>query len=248
MSNILYIYIMNTNLIYGLRDPRNDVYKYIGKTTVGNSRPLSHLLKSHNQLVNDWVEELSKLGISPYVDIIERDISLELLSGKEKYYITYFSNLYGELFNGGMNIKECINNPSILNYEYIDYSLTTLMNPGEVFKMLKVSTGFCDETIGHMLNVGRKTVYRLKEGETNITLETVIRMIFFVKYNMQDLFNFYFDKSNEFLGDYPDTFEQFLTRCNSDENFIKMWCNKFYKSKVVIKKIVYNKRAKKRKN
>jgi hypothetical protein len=64
---------------------------------------------------------------------------------------------------------------------------------------------------------------------------------------MQDLFNFYFNKSNEFLGDYPDTFEQFLTRCNSDKNFIKMWCDKFYKFKVVIKKIVYNKRAKKRK-
>ena len=74
---------MNINLIYGLRDPRNDVYKYIGKTTVGNGRPLKHLVKSHNQLVNDWVDELSKLGSSPYVDIIEKDISLELLSEKK---------------------------------------------------------------------------------------------------------------------------------------------------------------------
>jgi hypothetical protein len=237
---------MKTNLIYGLRDPRNDVYKYIGKTTVGHDRPLSHLIKSHNTFVNEWVDELSKLGSAPYVDIIERDIPLEQLAEKEKYYITYFSDLYGELFNGGQHIKECINRPSILDHTMIDNTITTLLNPGEVYKMLKVSTGFCDETIGHMLDVGRKTTYRLKEGETNITLDTVIRMIFFVKHDMHELFDFYIINSNEFQGDYPDTFEQFIVRCNSDEKFIKMWCDKFYRSKIVINKVVYPKRAKKR--
>lgn len=237
---------MKTNLIYGLRDPRNDVYKYIGKTTIGNGRPLSHLVNSHNQLVNDWVEELSKLGSAPYVDIIEKDILLDELAKKEKYYITYYSDLYGELFNSGQHIKECINTPSILDHKHIDSALLTLLNPGEVFKMLKVSTGFSHEAIGHMLNVGRKTAYRLKEGETNITLDTVIRMIFFVKHDIQELFKFYMDNSNEFLGNYPDTLEQFITRCNSDEKFIKTWCDKFYRTKAVINKVVYNKRSKKR--
>lgn len=236
---------MKTNLIYGLRDPRNDVYRYIGKTTVGNDRPLSHLVKSHNKFVNDWIEELSKQGTAPYVDIIERDIPLEQLAEKEKYYITYFSELYGELFNGGDPLKECISRPSILDHKHIDSALLTLLNPGEVFKMLKVSTGFCDDIIGHMLNVARKTVYNLKSGDTKITLETVIRMIFFVKHDIQELFKFYINNSNEFVGDYPDTFEDFIKRCNSDEKFIKMWCNKFYKSKIVINKVVYNKRAKK---
>jgi|APGre2960657404_1045060.scaffolds.fasta_scaffold01445_15 DNA-binding XRE family transcriptional regulator len=246
MSNIIYFCVMKTNLIYGLRDPRNDVYKYIGKTTIGHERPLQHLLKSHNQLVNEWVKELSKLGTAPYVDIIEEDILLNQLAEKEKYYITYYSELYGELFNGGEHIKECISKPSILDYKHIDNALLTLLNPGEVFKMLKISTGFSHETIGHMLNVSRKTAYRLKEGETNITLDTVIRMIFFVKNDIQELFKFYMDNSNEFLGDYPDTFEQFITRCNCDEKFIKTWCDKFYRNKAFINKIVYNKRAKKR--
>jgi len=237
---------MKTNLIYGLRDPRNDVYKYIGKTTVGNDRPLSHLVKSHNTFVNDWVDELSKLGSAPYVDIIERDIPLEQLAEKEKYYITYYSDLYGELFNGGQHVKECISKPSILDYTMIDNAITTLLNPGEIFKILKVSTGFCDETIGHMFNVARKTVYRIKDGETNITLDTIIRLMFFTKYDMKHVFDFYMENSNEFLGDYPDTLQDFLIRCNSDEKFIKMWCDKFYRSKIVINKVVYNKRAKKR--
>lgn len=237
---------MNTNLIYGLRDPRNDVYKYIGKTTIGNNRPLSHLVKSHNTLVNEWVNELSKSGLTPFVDIIQRDIPLEDLAGKEKYYITYFSDLYGQLFNGGEHVRECIHEPSILDYKQIDDALFTLLNLGEVYKMLKASTGFCNDTIGHMLNISRKTAYRLKESETNITLDTVIRMIFFAKHDIKQLFEFYMDNSNEFLGDYPDTFEQFITRCNSDEKFIKMWCDKFYKTNIVVNKIIYNKRGKKR--
>jgi hypothetical protein len=237
---------MKTNLIYGLRDPRNDVYKYIGKTTVGNSRPLSHLVKSHNQFVNDWVDELSKLGLAPYVDIIEKDILLDQLTEKERYYITYYSDLYGELFNGGDHLKECLNRPSILDYKHIDNSLFTLLNVGEVYKMLKVSTGFSDATIADMLNVSRKTVYMLKTSLLTITLDTVIRMIFFVKHDIKELFKFYMDNSNEFLGDYPDTFEDFITRCNYDGKFVKMWCNKFYKSKIIISKVIYNKRSKKK--
>jgi hypothetical protein len=41
------------NIIYGLKDPRNDVYCYIGKSTVGEKRALSHLTKSHSKKVQE---------------------------------------------------------------------------------------------------------------------------------------------------------------------------------------------------
>jgi hypothetical protein len=81
---------MKDNLIYGLRDPRNDVYRYIGKTTIGYGRPLKHLVKSHNVLVNEWVEELNMIGSSPFVDIIENNIPLEELPAKETYWIKHY--------------------------------------------------------------------------------------------------------------------------------------------------------------
>ena len=46
------------NIIYGLRDPRNDVYQYIGKSTVGVKRPISHLTKSHSPKVKEWEEKM----------------------------------------------------------------------------------------------------------------------------------------------------------------------------------------------
>jgi len=235
------------NLIYGLRDPRNDIYKYIGKTTIGNGRPLDHLTHSHNSFVNEWVNELSKLEQSPYVDIIEKDIPLEKLADKERYYISYYSNLYGELFNlNPGNTVECINRPSVLDYVQLDNTLLTLANPGEVWKILKMSTGFSDETIAGMLNVRRKTIYRLKEGFTTVMLETVIRMIFFAKTDLRDLFDFYYKNSHEFVGDYPDTYEGFITRCNFDDEFIRKWCNDFYTSKIIVHKVVYDKRSNKK--
>lgn len=61
---VVYNLHMNKNIIYGLRDPRNDVYQYIGKSTIGESRPLQHLTKSHSSNVNNWVKELAtKAGV-----------------------------------------------------------------------------------------------------------------------------------------------------------------------------------------
>ena len=59
------------NIIYGLRDPRNDVYQYIGKSTVGSKRALQHLIKSHSEKVNEWVANLNENWLYPLVDIIE---------------------------------------------------------------------------------------------------------------------------------------------------------------------------------
>ena len=58
------------NIIYGLRDPRNDVYQYIGKSTVGSKRALQHLIKSHSEKVNEWVANLNENWLYPLVDII----------------------------------------------------------------------------------------------------------------------------------------------------------------------------------
>jgi len=235
-----------TNLIYGLRDPRNDVYKYIGKTTIGIGRPLSHLVKSHNKNVNEWVKNLSKLGLEPYVDIIEDEIEIDELSIKEKCYIKYYSSFHGELLNGGNHIYECINFPSIIDNSDIDGTIKTLSNPNEIYKYIKKSTGFCDNTIANMINVARKTVYRIKDSEEMIMMGTILRLIFFCKYTMNDVFDFYIKKSNEFKGNWPDDYNSFIERCINDDAFIRGWCDKFYLDTIKINKVSYNKRAKKR--
>ena len=53
------IFNIMINIIYGLRDPRNDVYQYIGKSSVGAKRAIQHLTKSHSESVNCWVDMLA---------------------------------------------------------------------------------------------------------------------------------------------------------------------------------------------
>ena len=58
-------------LIYALCCPFTDNIHYIGKTTVGMSRPLQHATKSHSVKVKEWVESIKEIGHGPVVRILE---------------------------------------------------------------------------------------------------------------------------------------------------------------------------------
>lgn len=219
-------------MVYGLKDPRNDVYRYIGKTTVGASRPLKHLVKSHNNLVNEWVDELKTIGMHPIIDVIEKDISLDCLSEKERYYIGYYSSIY-PLFNNPDKRSyrsRAIKEPSLLLFSDLDVLDIALSRPGEIYKMFKAVTGFKADTISDVLNVGRKTVYRISQDETSVMLETVYKIVFFLKHGLTAVFDYYYSRSSEFLGDYPDTYGDFISRCSNDSAFCRKWFTEFYKT------------------
>jgi DNA-binding XRE family transcriptional regulator len=238
---------MKDNLIYGLRDPRNDIYRYIGKTTIGYGRPLSHLVKSHNVLVNEWVEELYMIGLSPFVDIIENNIPLESLSERESYWIKYYSELHESLFNGGEHIYNCIVEPSVLSYYDIGKTYFALLNIGEVYKKIKLHYGFSDDDLASLLNVGRKTVHLIRKGNIRITLETIIRLCFFANKTIEDFYNFYINNSNEYKGLIPDTKDEFISECYNNQAFLRNWGDRYFKYDCEINKIKYNKRSPKRK-
>ena len=95
------------NIIYGLRDPRNDLYYYIGKSTVNNKRALSHLTNSHSEQVNDWVKTLNENWLYPAVDVIEEVDDINNLPDRESHWINHHYNI----------------NPELLNIQLIDDSL-----------------------------------------------------------------------------------------------------------------------------
>jgi hypothetical protein len=62
---------MQQYIIYGLYCPFTDNIHYIGKSTVGMLRPLSHMTKSHSTKINEWVSQLKVLGYKPIIKILE---------------------------------------------------------------------------------------------------------------------------------------------------------------------------------
>jgi len=215
------------NLIYGLRDPRNDVYKYVGKTTIGHARPLHHLTKSHNKSVNEWVEELSKLAISPIVDIIERDIELNNLSEREKHWIIYYNSIH-ELFNGGI-ATESISVPSKISDNELEQALTIFKNVPDIYKKYKRKTGFNDYTIANTLNISVQTLYRLKNGEESVKIEALLKLMFFAKYTNDDVFKFYLKSTGQENSVSAEHYETFIKALFYDKDFTIKWYDRFYR-------------------
>lgn len=116
------------NIIYGLRDPRNDVYQYIGKSTIGKSRPLSHLRKSHSDKVNAWVEEVRTNGFEPQVDIIEEVEDINKLSDREKHWIKYYFEINPILLNEQLKPRN-INTNELSIEEKKDLELMKIILP-----------------------------------------------------------------------------------------------------------------------
>ena len=75
------------NLIYALRCPFTDEIHYVGKTTQGLRRPMQHLTKSHSIKIREWVNDISELGYTPKIDVLEKDIDIDELDNCEKFWI-----------------------------------------------------------------------------------------------------------------------------------------------------------------
>lgn len=86
-------------IIYGLRCPKTDEYKYIGKSSSGIKRAKSHLIYSHSESVNKWVSDLREKGLCPLVDVIEECPTQESLIEKEKFWIKFYEDTGCELLN-----------------------------------------------------------------------------------------------------------------------------------------------------
>jgi DNA-binding XRE family transcriptional regulator len=169
---------MKNNLIYGLRDGRNDTYFYIGKTTVGRGRPLNHLTKSHSKLVNSFVKEIEIFKNAVYIDVIEEDIKLNDLSDREKYWINYYSEIY-DLLNIMLMPTEL--NPEYLKVKNIDTKetetfLNLLINCKNIISNKRKYLKMTQECLAEKSGLNRSTINQIEKGEKTNT-NTLIKVL-----------------------------------------------------------------------
>jgi len=97
------------NIVYALYCPERKIPKYVGKSTVGLDRPISHIKNaSHNMAINNWIRELGLKGLTPMIIVLENDIKKELLNDREKFWIKDFFEKKFNLLNGN-NRNKAIN-------------------------------------------------------------------------------------------------------------------------------------------
>jgi len=160
------------NIIYGLRDPRNDVYCYVGKSSVGVTRPLTHLIESHSENIRGWVSELTEKGLNPLVDIIEEVTTLDELPLREKYWIDYYFNLNPLLLNIQSIPKEIEEIRSDKTDQDLDKLLSIIDIIPEILKRERMLRGVRQEELSKLTGMSRSTISLLENG-SNINLDSI---------------------------------------------------------------------------
>ena len=168
------------NIVYGLKDPRNDVYCYIGKSTVGEKRALSHLTKSHSKKVQEWVSELEGGFLYPKVEIIEEVEDLNDLAGRELYWIDYYHSINPNLLNIQLVNSNLVDLRDDEDEQKFNLLCHSIVNMHEVLKNERMYRKITQQELSDIMGVSRSTLSLLENGE-NVTISVIKNYILSLK-------------------------------------------------------------------
>ncbi len=168
------------NIIYGLRDPRNDVYQYIGKSTVGEQRPLQHLTNSHSTHVKEWVKMLEENWLYPKIDIIEEVNNLDDLAIREKYWISYYHDINPNLLNVQSLPNELVETRSDQDGRDFEELYRIMSNIPHIVKTERQYRKITQGEMAKRMGVARSTLVQLENG-SSVGLNVLIKCVLALK-------------------------------------------------------------------
>jgi DNA-binding XRE family transcriptional regulator len=171
---VAYICAMKNTMIYGLRCPKTDDYKYIGKTTVGINRAKAHIRHSHNELVNFWVQELKEQGLYPLIDILE-ECTEENLQERETFWIQFYIDCGCILLNNNLckftNLNEAVRNIAVKKYSQEKDSLI------EFVRRRRKDLRLTQESLAEIAGVSVRASKAFELGKSNPTYNTISKLL-----------------------------------------------------------------------
>ena len=93
-------------IVYALKDPSNQIIRYIGKSSSGLKRPKQHwqptyLKRDTNIVKKRWISKLLKNNLIPIIEILITANTLEELNAYEVYYINKYKETLYNILKGG---------------------------------------------------------------------------------------------------------------------------------------------------
>ena len=102
------------HFIYSMKDPRDNLVYYIGRTDNPSERYKHHTGGySSNERMNKWIEQLIENGLLPTMEIVETVKGRELGKKQEVHWIKLYSSKLAPLLNLKSLDAESIYNPLI---------------------------------------------------------------------------------------------------------------------------------------
>ena len=162
-------------LIYSLCCPFTNEIHYIGKTTHGMLRPLSHLSNSHSEKVKEWVNNLKEIGHAPIIKILECVSLNEDIDIRERYFIQR------EINKDSLLLNSCLITPLL-----IESKLDELLGNGENMESFKIGTfvkerrkrlKLTQEEFAGKVGVALTVIRKLEQGKTNLNIDSLLRVL-----------------------------------------------------------------------
>ncbi len=182
------------SIIYGLRDPRTDDYRYVGKSTNGIRRAKSHFHRSHNVMVGEWMEELRADNYLPEIDILEHCAYWTELEEKEKFWILKLLEEKHPLLN--IDFKNSLYHKRDIIEELradlerkksdlkdkitkIDKAVETLNNTnfGELILMHRKRAKLSREKLAMLSGVGKTAIFDIEHGKTTCRMDILMKLL-----------------------------------------------------------------------
>jgi hypothetical protein len=164
------------NIIYGLADSRNDLIYYVGKSSVGSIRALSHLTKSHSPEVNKWIEEIESNWGRVDVILIEEVEDLLLLSEREKYWIGVHSTANENLLNKQSTTKHLADHYTEKDAEKFNELKRSLSFIGDIVKRRRLALDVPQAKLAEVSEVNRWTISQLESGR-DVSLSSLRKIL-----------------------------------------------------------------------
>jgi len=162
-------------LIYSLCCPFTDEIHYIGKTTRGMTRPLSHLNKSHSDKVIEWVANLKEIGHAPKVNILEYVPLNEDLDGRERYWIQYRLNK-GDLLLNDISVIPLLISPD-LDKIIGEHKGKENLIIARFLKEKRKSVNLTQSEFASKAGLALTVIRKLEQGKTNVSLDGLLQAI-----------------------------------------------------------------------
>jgi len=181
-------------IIYGLRCPKTDSYRYIGKSSSGIKRAKSHLIYSHSESVNKWVSDLRDKGLCPLVDVIEECPTQDSLVEREKFWIKFYEDTGCELLNiyiyKSDYIAELTEDVDIAQYNLEK----ALQRTNDALAQISTVSGFIkyrrkilnvkQGDLAEMAGITQRTLSDIELGKGNPSYNTIVKILDILGYKL----------------------------------------------------------------
>lgn len=164
-------------IIYALHCPITDDIHYIGKSTLGLTRPRQHLRDSHSKKINEWVEELKFFDLKPNIEVLEYVPEISDLDARERWWITKTINEGGYLLNDNLvtalavipDFKKRFKEDPNLDGIYLEIP--------EFIKKKRKDLKLTQEEFASKMGMALTVIRKIEQGKTNFSLNSLLDVL-----------------------------------------------------------------------